>query len=236
MYGKSPAPFLLEGDISKRWKIWIDDFNSFLQASNLNGKPGRTKVVVFLHCVGKQCRDIYKQFVLDGKDRDGEENNEDNKTINENILTIDENKNGNSKEIEIEFKSNITNENMNVNEKNKSDTNNKNRNNDNNKTGHVLSYDFEALMLKFDEYFSHQKKSSIFLRNQFLTARQKGDETFKDFFTRVRKLSEDCDLGHLQESLLKDLLIIGAKVDSFFYLACQKLFLFVFFYFIINNQ
>ena len=42
-----------------------------------------------------------------------------------------------------------------------------------------------------------------------MTARQIEGEKFDEFYTRLRRLSEDCDFGLLRDSLIKDMIIIG---------------------------
>ena len=63
---------------------------------------------------------------------------------------------------------------------------------------------------KFDGHFS-PKKNLTFLRFTFLTARQVEGETFDEYVTRLKTLSEDCEFGELRSSLIKDLIIIGLK-------------------------
>ena len=44
---------------------------------------------------------------------------------------------------------------------------------------------------------------------KFFTYRQEPGQTFDDYLTEMSKLSRDCDLLELRESLLRDMLIIG---------------------------
>lgn len=67
---------------------------------------------------------------------------------------------------------------------------------------------YNTIISKFDQYFS-PRKNLTFNRFNFLTARQTDDETFDEFYTRLRKLSKDCELGELRNSLIKDIIIIG---------------------------
>jgi len=53
---------------------------------------------------------------------------------------------------------------------------------------------FEEVISKFDTYFQPRKKLT-FIRYTFLTARQEDSETFNEYFTRLRKISEDCEFG-----------------------------------------
>ena len=66
---------------------------------------------------------------------------------------------------------------------------------------------YNEIISKFDAYFQ-PRKNLTFLRFTFLTARQNEGEKFDEFYTRLRKLSEDCEFGTLRDSLIKDLIII----------------------------
>ena len=55
---------------------------------------------------------------------------------------------------------------------------------------------YAGIIKKFDEYFS-PKKNLTFLRSTFLTARQVEEETFDEYVTRLKTLSEDCEFGEL---------------------------------------
>ncbi len=67
---------------------------------------------------------------------------------------------------------------------------------------------YNSIIEKFDTHF-RPRKNLTFNRYTFLTARQEDSETFDEYFTRLRKLSEDCEFGDLRDSLIKDLIIIG---------------------------
>ena len=67
---------------------------------------------------------------------------------------------------------------------------------------------FDKIIEKFDGYFT-PKKNLTLLRFKFFTARQQDGESFDEFLTRLRKLSKDCDFASLQDSLLRDMIIIG---------------------------
>ena len=69
---------------------------------------------------------------------------------------------------------------------------------------------FNNIIEKFDEYFN-PRKNLTFNRYNFLTARQNDTESFDEFYTRLRKLSENCELGELRDSLIKDIIIIGIR-------------------------
>ena len=67
---------------------------------------------------------------------------------------------------------------------------------------------YAEIIKKFDEHFS-LKKNLTFLHFTFLIARQVEGETFDEYVTRLKTLSEDCEFGELRNSLIKDLIIIG---------------------------
>ena len=73
---------------------------------------------------------------------------------------------------------------------------------DNMKTSKILE--------QFDQYCLPQKNLT-FLRYNFFTYRQKEGETFDEFTTQLRKLSHDCEFSTLQDSLVKDMIIIGTN-------------------------
>ena len=49
------------------------------------------------------------------------------------------------------------------------------------------------------------------MRFTFFTTRQTEVEKFDEFFTRLRKMSEDCEFNELRDSLIKDMIIIGLR-------------------------
>ena len=67
---------------------------------------------------------------------------------------------------------------------------------------------FDKIIEKFDVYFT-PKKNLTLLRFKFFTASQQDGESFDEFLTRLQKLSKDCDFASLQDSLLRDMIIIG---------------------------
>ena len=70
---------------------------------------------------------------------------------------------------------------------------------------------YDVVINKFDEYFKPKKNVTI-QRFKFLTARQDDDESFDNFVTRVRRLSEECEFGNqVQNPLIKDIIIIGIR-------------------------
>ena len=66
----------------------------------------------------------------------------------------------------------------------------------------------EKIMEQFEAYFNPRKNIAYF-RIKFFTYHQEIGQTFDDFMPEPRKLSSDCELEILRESLLRDMVIIG---------------------------
>lgn len=67
---------------------------------------------------------------------------------------------------------------------------------------------FDIILAKFEQFFS-PRKNVTFLRYKFLTCKQIDGQSFDEFITELKKLSEGCELGDIRESLIRDMLIIG---------------------------
>ena len=63
---------------------------------------------------------------------------------------------------------------------------------------------------KFDEYCEPRKNTTI-RRHRFLTHKQSHVDTFTDFVTEFKSLSDDCELGELRSSLVRDVIICGVN-------------------------
>ena len=70
------------------------------------------------------------------------------------------------------------------------------------------SMKLEKIIEQFEAHF-YLRKNITYSRVNFLTYRQETGQSFDDYVTELRKLSSDCELEGLQESLLRDMLIIG---------------------------
>ena len=66
------------------------------------------------------------------------------------------------------------------------------------------------LIKKFDEYCEPRKNTTI-RRHRFLTHKQSHVDTFTDFVTELKSLSDDCELGELRSSLVQDVIICGVN-------------------------
>ena len=67
---------------------------------------------------------------------------------------------------------------------------------------------FTKIIEKMDE-FCTPRKNITFSRYKFFTCRQKEGESFDDFVTNLKKLSQHCEFGTLCNSLILDVIIIG---------------------------
>lgn len=72
------------------------------------------------------------------------------------------------------------------------------------------SLTYATVLEKFEEYCNPQKNVTL-SRFQFLTARQEEAESFDEFVTRIKSLSQECELGELCDSLVRDVIIIGTN-------------------------
>ena len=53
------------------------------------------------------------------------------------------------------------------------------------------------------------EKNLTYSRFKFLTYRQEEGQSFKSFFTDLKKFVSDCELDHFKELLIRDMIIIG---------------------------
>ncbi|XP_017301630.1 uncharacterized protein LOC108252999 isoform X2 [Diaphorina citri] len=72
----------------------------------------------------------------------------------------------------------------------------------------VAKINMQSVMDRFDGYFSPKKNTSL-EKSKFLFQRQKVGESLESFFTRLKNAASTCELGALEESLVKDILILG---------------------------
>ena len=108
-----PKPLIMEGNLLQNWKLWKQEFNLFMVATECTEKSDQVKTSFLLHCIGE-----------------------------------------------------------------------------------------------FEAYFG-PRKNVTFSRFKFFTYRHELGQSFDDYHNQMRKLSTDCELLELRESLLKDVLIIG---------------------------
>ena len=66
----------------------------------------------------------------------------------------------------------------------------------------------ESILQNFDEFCSPRKNTTI-LRHKFFTTKQSEGQSFIDFVTELKRLSDECEFETLKDSLIKDMLICG---------------------------
>ena len=54
-----PKPLSLDGNVVENWKIWKQDFNFYMVATEYENKDDKVKSSLLLHCIGQKCREIY---------------------------------------------------------------------------------------------------------------------------------------------------------------------------------
>ena len=65
---KPPKPFLFEGNIAERWKLWIEELTWYLVATESDAKPEKARAGILLHCLGSKGKEIYNTFTFDEAD------------------------------------------------------------------------------------------------------------------------------------------------------------------------
>ena len=66
----------------------------------------------------------------------------------------------------------------------------------------------EKIIEQFKAYFN-PRKNITYSWLKFFNHHQETGQSFDDYMTELRKLSSDCEIERLHESLLRDKLIIG---------------------------
>ena len=71
----------------------------------------------------------------------------------------------------------------------------------------------EPLLKKFEEYCM-PKTNVTLVRYKFNSRYQKGEELIDEYLTELKKLSQNCDFGHLENELLKDRIVVGVNSST----------------------
>ena len=71
-----------------------------------------------------------------------------------------------------------------------------------------MKMNFNNILQQFDDYCS-LLKNVTFLRHKFFLYRQSEGQCFDNFVTELKKLSKECEFSHLQNSLIRDMIVIG---------------------------
>ena len=71
-----------------------------------------------------------------------------------------------------------------------------------------MKMNFNCILQQFDDYCSPQKNAT-FLRYKFFSYRQSEEQCFDNFVAELKKLSKECNFSDLQNSLIRDMIVIG---------------------------
>ena len=65
----------------------------------------------------------------------------------------------------------------------------------------------------FDDYCEPRKNTTM-ARHKFLTHKQSPGQSFNEFVTELKNLSDDCEFATLKDSLVKDVIICGVSDNN----------------------
>ena len=71
---------------------------------------------------------------------------------------------------------------------------------------------YDKVIKKFKN-FCEPRRNLTYIRYNFFTMSQRPDQSIDQYVTALRNQSRDCDFGGLQESVIKDRLIVGIRDD-----------------------
>ena len=71
----------------------------------------------------------------------------------------------------------------------------------------------QHVLAKFENYCNPRTNTTI-IRHKFFTYKQSEGQSFNNFVTELRKLSNECSSGDLKDSLIKDMIIYGVVDNS----------------------
>ena len=57
-----PSSMSFDGNVAENWDVWKQELESYLVATENDGKLDKIKTLILLHCIGKQGREIYNTF------------------------------------------------------------------------------------------------------------------------------------------------------------------------------
>ena len=67
------------------------------------------------------------------------------------------------------------------------------------------------VVLEMFDTYCQPKKNITISRHKCFTNKQQEGQTFSDFVTALKRLSDECDLATLNDSLVKDMIICGGN-------------------------
>ncbi|XP_075157939.1 uncharacterized protein LOC142231205 [Haematobia irritans] len=73
--------------------------------------------------------------------------------------------------------------------------------------------DIKIIEQRFEDYFA-PKISVTFERYKFNTLYQNEGETFEEYFTKIKNQAKKCEFGQIEDSLLRDKIVVGIGNDS----------------------
>lgn len=65
---KRPEPLDLTGNMAEAWRVWIDDFEIYLTANEVDEKADKVKIGLLLNHIGADAREKFGQFTFDNAD------------------------------------------------------------------------------------------------------------------------------------------------------------------------
>ena len=71
----------------------------------------------------------------------------------------------------------------------------------------------DVVLKCFDDYCEPRKNTTM-ARHRFLTHKQTTGQSFSEFVTELKNLSDDCEFGDLKDSLVKDIIICGVNNNN----------------------
>ncbi|XP_063361440.1 uncharacterized protein LOC134658236 [Cydia amplana] len=142
---KPPKQFLINAneDVAKAWKLWLQQFEWYAIATNLEEKKPTVQVAVFMACIGPDAVVIYNTF----------------------NLTSDE------------------------------------------------QLQLQTIKDKFTKHFT-PKINESYERYIFNTIIQKEGQPFDEFLTELKSKVKNCAYGTVEDSLIRDRIVVGVRSDS----------------------
>ena len=65
---KPPKPFDFEGNVPEKWKLWKEDLEWYLIATDAEEKTEKVKSGILLHSIGSKGKEIYNTFEFEAPD------------------------------------------------------------------------------------------------------------------------------------------------------------------------
>ncbi|XP_061722995.1 uncharacterized protein K02A2.6-like [Cydia pomonella] len=142
---KPPKQFIINSneDVAKAWRLWLQQFEWYAIATNLEEKKPAVQVAVFMACIGPDAVVIYNTFNLSSDEK----------------------------------------------------------------------LQLQTIKDKFTNHFT-PKINESYERYIFNTIIQKEGQPFDEFLTELKSKVKNCEYGTLEDSLIRDRIVIGVRSDS----------------------